>query len=175
MFNEPLENTYFNWLCTKVAKVEVPTPSLTYFNLLRELQNTEFSWVVPRDDNRAEDGVELRLDFQREAFLSVDEGWMQLPCSIFEMMYALAKRASFETGKSAIYWFWTMIENLGLKEFNDASNFDPDEVAYILHRFVWRLYEPDGRGGLFPLKNSIHDQREQEIWYQFSEYLFEQE
>ena len=36
--DEPIEETYFKWLYHKVASVDFPTPSLTYWALLRELQ-----------------------------------------------------------------------------------------------------------------------------------------
>ena len=175
MINEPLENAYFNWLCAKVARSQVTTPSLTYFNLLRELQTTEFGWIIPKDANRAEDGVELRYDFLRESFLAEDHDWMMLPCSVFEMMYALAKNAAFETTESAAWWFWTFIENLGLQDCNDASYFNPNQVGDVLHRLVWRQYNDTGQGGMFPIRDTLRDQREVEIWHQFCEYLADQE
>jgi len=175
MIHEPIEEAYFNWLCTKVCKAEVPTPSLTYFHLLRALHGTEFVWLLSGDDNRAEDGVELRTEFLRVAFTHNDPEWMSMPCSVLEMLIALANRAAFETDRSTVYWFWTFIENLGMREFNDASNFDPREVSDILYRLVWRTYDYEGHGGMFPLTEATHDQRKQEIWYQFCEYLLDQE
>lgn len=169
--NEPLENLYFNWLCAKVIRVEVPTPSLTYYRLLRILHNTEFVWLLSGDDNRAEDGVELRSEFLLEAGIEEDENWYLVGCSIFEMLIAFSRRAQFNAGNTSSFWFWRFLENLGLSHINDAWNVDNGLIEEVLYNFVWRNYEPNGAGGLFPMKNPKHDQRTVEIWYQFCEYL----
>ena len=58
--DEPIESLYFNWLVAKVTDPHARTPSQTHWKLLRELHSNEFVWHVARDDNRAEDGVNLR-------------------------------------------------------------------------------------------------------------------
>ncbi len=171
---EPIESLYFNWLCAKVMRVDVPTPSNTYWKLLRELQNTEFVWVVSMDDNRAEDGKELRHEFLLEARIAVDQEWLNIGCSIFEMLIAFSRRASFTTDRSSPEWFWEFIDNLGLAGFNDAS-FNLFVITDILYSFIWRTFDYHGNGGMFPLKHPHQDQRKLEIWYQFCEYLIEHE
>ncbi len=112
--NEPLENLYFNWLCAKVIYVENPTPFLTYWKLFRKLYSTEYVWLLSGDDNRAEDGVELRTEFLVEADL-FDEGvWDDSGCSIFEMLVAFSRRTQFMAGKTEQFWFWHFLENLHL-------------------------------------------------------------
>ena len=66
------------------------------------------------------------------------------------------------------------MENLGLKEFNDG-NANPNEIARIIDRLIWRTYETNGEGSLFPLRMSAADQKHIEIWHQFCEYLMDQE
>lgn len=173
--SEPLENLYFNWLCAKVIRLENPTPTLRYDKLLRILHTTEFVWLLPGDDNRAEDGKELRRNFLYEAEAPDNPEWRALSCSVFEMLVAFSKRAEFSTDVSNRQWFWEFIENLGLLQFNDASNVTPEDVADILYTFVWRQYPPNGWGGLFPLEGPHRDQREVEIWYQFCDYLTDQD
>lgn len=168
---EPLEDLYFKWLCAKVMSIENPTPSLTYWKLLTDLHNFEFVWLLSGDDNRAEDGVDLRQEFLNGACLESDPNWHALGCSVFEMLFAFSRRAAFETDRSAKEWFWIFIENLSLLEFNDANYLPNVAVSDILYRFVWRTYNFNGRGGLFPLQNPRHDQRKIEVWYQFCEYL----
>lgn len=168
--DEPIESIYFNWLCAKVQRVEVPTPSLTYWKLLRELHNTEFVWNVSMDDNRVEDGKELRLEFLRQSHMKAEERWYHVECSVLEMMIAFSRRAEFSTSTSAKEWFWIFLENLDLLEFNDAS-FVQAPVVDILYRFIWRTYDFDGTGGMFPIEHPRNDQRKVEIWYQFCEYL----
>lgn len=173
--NEPIEEVYFNWLYTKVASVAVPTPSLTYYTLLRDLHMTEFVWLLSGDDNRAEDGMELRKEFLREAMLEQDPPWLSIPCSVLEMLIAFTRRASFVTDKGAREWFWIFLDNLGLSEMTDARSNVSERVYEAMDTFVWRTYHSNGDGGgMFPLHSPEHDQREVEIWYQFCEWLVDQ-
>jgi hypothetical protein len=172
---EPLENLYFNWLCAKVIRVENPTPSLTYWKLFRQLHNTEFVWLVSGDDNRAEDGLELRTEFLYEAHLNDDAAWHGVGCSIFEMLIAFARRTKFMAGETVQFWFWLFLENLGLNGCNDASRTPSSYIEEILDNFVWRNYRSSGQGGLFPMSNPPADQRKVEIWYQFCEYLVDRD
>lgn len=173
--NEPIENVYFNWLCAKVVRLENPTPSLTFWKLLRILHQTEFIWLVSGDDNRVEDGLELRNEFLLESNFEKDTYWFYSPCSVFEMLFAFSRRCEFATDQPRQLWFWLFLDNLGLKECNDASDPDEEYISQVLYNFVWRTYAFNGDGGLFPLRNPKHDQRDVEIWYQFSEYLIDQE
>ena len=172
--SEPLENLYFNWLCAKVLRLDNPTPSLTYWNLLRHLHNTEFVWLLSGDDNRAEDGRELRRHFLLAADIPNHVEWRALPCSLLEMLVAFAQRAEFQTSEPSAQWFWEFIENLELSVCNDAAHFSEDSVDAVLQQFIWRTYDPSGQGGLFPMRHPKHDQTKTELWYQFSEYLVDQ-
>lgn len=165
--NEPIENDYFNWLCAKVKEIGNPN----YDDLLRILHGTEFVWVVPADRHRAADGVELRTDYFKARFKKKDPWLLEQPCSIFEVLIAMAKRAEFQTDIPFKDWFWEMISNLRLDEFRRVHASDIDQIEDILYTFVWRQYDPSGVGGLFPLSSTQNDQRKIEIWYQFFEYL----
>ena len=172
----PLEDEYFSWLCDQVLRVRVPTPSLRYDRLFRILHNTEFAWKILGDDNRAADGVELRSKFLQYQNLPDDPVWLNLGCSIFEMFIALSARAEFVTDNVTVeQWFWTILQNLGLDQYSDAFVFCDEDVEEILYRLIWRQYDYDGRGGMFPLQNPRQDQTQVEIWYQFFAYLEEQE
>jgi hypothetical protein len=173
--NEPIENLYFNWLYSKVASTEVPTPSLTYLKLFRLLHTSEFVWLVSGDDNRAEDGLELRKQFLRESFIKHETPWIEIECSVLEMLIAFSKRAEFQTDLTAREWFWIFLVNLGLSELNDAASRIDQTVSDVLDVFVWRTYNFDGAGGMFPINNPRRDQRKLEIWYQFCDYLIDQE
>jgi hypothetical protein len=166
---ESLDDLYFNWLCAKVLLADAPFQS--YFKLLHILHDTEYVWTMLGDDNRAEDGRELRLDFRRETGISTTQEFEDVDCSILEMLIALSQRAEFQTDLSCYSWFWIFIQNLGLAEASDDSRMEAEDVAEILNRFVWRNYERNGSGGLFPMEFSVDDQRKVEIWYQLAQYL----
>jgi hypothetical protein len=174
MVYEPIEETYFNWLYSKVARVDNPTPSLTYYTLLRDFHSYEFVWNVIGDDNRAEDGLDVRREFLAQvSHEDSDVPWMHPGCSVLEMLIALSRKCAFQTEIDYREWFWIFLDNLGVGQLSDAHKHISRNTAEALDRLVWRTYEPNGLGGLFPLRHPAHDQRKVEIWYQFCEYLID--
>lgn len=174
-----LNNEYFEWLYGLVCDTRRPK-SLSYRKLLMHLHNTEFRYVIQRDRNRASDGIDLRYRFalEREHKYPTDQVMNILdgPCSVLEMMIALAIRCE-ETimddasiGDRTSQWFWGMVNNLGLGAMLD-NRFERGEFDRIVNRFLDREYSPDGRGGLFRLRNCDRDLRTVEIWYQLCWYL----
>ena len=73
-------------------------------------------------------------------------------------------------GNRTRQWFWSMISSLGLGSMHD-ERFDEAYVKQIVIRFLNREYQPDGRGGLFTIRNCEYDLRDVEIWYQLCWYL----
>lgn len=171
-----LEENYFKWLCAKIMYVPNPTPSLTHWKLLRILHSTEFVWLLSGDDNRAADGIDLRNDFMFESRSPIPRSDVRsfAPCSVFEMLIAFSKRAEFMTDVRANIWFWEFLTNLDLIRFTDAEDIDPADTEEILDKFIWRTYDRNGRGGIFPIANTRSDQRDIELWYQFCDYLVDQ-
>lgn len=173
--SEPLENLYFNWLCARVVDVRIKSPSSTYWELLKILHRTEFVWLLSGDDNRAEDGKELRRDFLIQAEIPDDIEWrLTVECSMLEMFIGLSIRAGFTTDTSISEWFWEFMENLGLREFHDG-NVEPRMIQEILEVCIWRLYDENCHGGIFPMKAPPKNQKEVELWYQFCDYLVDQD
>lgn len=179
MFNEPIEEVYFGWLYSKVAYTENPTPSLTYYTLLRDLHATEFAYILTGDDNRAEDGLDLRREFVREAMLPNEppELSRHIPCSVLEMLIAFARRINFDDdSRTPREWFWVFMENLGLRDLSDSYPGVSERVYQVMEQFVWRTYSFSGNGGgLFPLRQPEQDQTRVELYYQFCAWLVEQE
>lgn len=177
MNSEPLDELYFSWLYGEVADPNFHEQALTYWKLLRILFKTEFthSPEIVNDENRIEDGKALRLVFlDSQGISDVDPEWMELGCSVLELLVGLSRRLEFDADGEPHYWFWIMMENLGLRGYNDKMKRMPRRhIKDVLDRFILRDYEPDGRGGLFPLRNPQHDQRERELWYQMNDYIQE--
>jgi hypothetical protein len=128
---------------------------------------------VPNDDNRAEDGRALRCEWANEEGADVDHDWLSLGCSFLEMLIGLSRRLAFETEVVASAWFWHLINNMGLLGYHDKSNFAEEDVDDRTSAVIWRTYEYNGNGGLFPLRAPSQDQRQVELWYQLSEYLLQ--
>ncbi|MCC8151376.1 MAG: hypothetical protein LIO96_07975 [Lachnospiraceae bacterium] len=171
---------YFKWLCDFIIDREHFEES-SYHALLEFLYDTDFYYLIATDmdENRAMDGVELRYRFGYENSYNADEINVCLddhPCSVLEMMIALADRCEThithdpDIGDRTAFWFWNMILSLGLDYMND-ENFDEDVANYILTRFLDREYDRDGKGGLFTIEDCKDDLRQVEIWCQMCWYL----
>lgn len=140
------------------------------------LHDTEFVWSVPHDENRAADGISLRYRYCLIHDCEDLEYCLDGPCSVLEMMLAMAIRCEEtitddpEKGDRTAQWFWSMIASLGLGSMSD-SNFNEWLVNDVITRFLNREYDPDGRGGLFTVKNWNRDMRTAEIWHQLMAYI----
>lgn len=174
----PLDESYFRWLYGQVADSESSVKRRTYWGLFRILYSTEFdTFLVENDRNRADEArYELRHEFLRETGIRIDRRWMELGCSILELMVDLSRLLSFEAGGRPPYWFWRLVENLGLLRYNDAVRRLPrNHIEQILDDVIMRRYNRNGLGGFFPLRTPPNDQRETELWYQLNYYVLEQE
>jgi hypothetical protein len=181
--DEPLDEGYFKWLYGQVSPLRLKNPTRTYWALLRQLYQTEFVWFVPNDDNRLEDGRDLRYEFMDSVHgldrSEVDPEWLGLGCSMLEMLIALSRHLSFEAEGEVRDWFWHLLDQLDLRKYNDRF-YDPEAAPHkfqaieeTLERVIWRRYNYDGTGGLFPLRNPTQDQRDVELWYQMGSYIVE--
>lgn len=174
-FEDRVNNEYFDWLCELIDSKRF-SKRISYRKLLMRLHDIEFTWFVPHDDNRADDGVQLRRRYALECHDMELSDYIVGPCSVFEMMVALAIRCEENIMDDALYgnrtgqWFWGMIHNLGLTPMTD-SEFDRNFVDEVIARLLNREYEPDGKGGLFTVRHCDHDLRTVEIWCQLSWYL----
>lgn len=174
MIRHDIKTEYFEWLNRIVCDDDC------HRRLITHLHNVEFRYLHPMDQNRAEDGENLRYRFvyYNDYMHACDEilDILAGPCSVLEMIIALAIRCEEDDmddprmGNRTRQWFWGMIVNLGLGSMTNEI-FDRREVDRILDRFMNREYEPDGRGGLFTIKNCDRDVRDVEIWWQLGWYL----
>lgn len=67
-------------------------------------------------------------------------------------------------------WFWEMIVNLGLGAMTD-SRFNKKFVDETINKFLNRDYDPDGKGGLFTIRDCDRDVRDLDIQHQLCRYL----
>lgn len=172
MTPELTDDAYLRWLYRQVAQVRLRNPSRTYWSLLRQLYTTEFVWFIPNDDNRVMDGRELRYEFiEEEGITYVNDEWLDLGCSMLEMLIALSRRLSFDAEGQPRAWFWHLLKNIELDHLTDEQPYSEKEVDDVLETVIWRNYQANGHGGLFPLKNAKRDQTKVEIWYQLAAYL----
>lgn len=172
---DEIANRYFEWIYELVCRNRY-AKQISFRKLLMYLHSTEFTYFVPNDDNRAEDGIDLRDRFILSNGYEDGCNYLDGPCSILEMMVALAIRCEESImddpgfGDRTNQWFWGMIVSLGLGSMTD-DRFDKGYVADAVERFLNREYAPNGKGGLFTIRNCTRDLRTIEIWYQMCWYL----
>jgi len=173
-----MNELYFKWMYDLVISGQK-----SYKRLLKVLYDTEFYYRIPMDGNRYEDGIDLRYRFGYEHNLKDIEIVTTIdtkPCSVLEMMVALAIRCEEhimddpDIGDRTGKWFMVMINSLGLAGMTD-DNFDKNYISDVLDRFLEGKYDRNGKGGLFIIKSRKHDMRKSEIWYQLMWYLNEEE
>lgn len=182
---DSIVSEYFSWLCDLAG---INNSMHSYFLLASKLHELVFYYTdIKHDKNRATDGLKLRDDFLDEKFPEDNYDYYlasryinEHPCTVFEMLIALAYRISEtvifdEEDYDGVYWFWKMIENLGIDIYNDDDYYDlnPDDIERIIDNLLDRNYEYNGEGGLFPLIRPETDQRDVEIWFQMESYLLE--
>lgn len=166
------ETSYFDWLTNQIDNDYISYNKEKFIKTALLLNEIEFTYFVPNDDNRAADGIALREKFKEETGSNQDFG--DMPCSVLEMMIALAMRCERDIMgdennplNRTYLWFWCMLVNL---KINDC---DEETLRKRVSKMLKRTYGKNGNGGLFPLKNPPKDQRNTEIWYQMSFWLQE--
>ena len=148
---------YFKWLSMLAFGSKVNE----YADLALTLWNTPYEFNYDLDKDRNSDGLALRTQFNM-----VNPGY---PCTTLEALLAIAMRCDAISGEpdqsNISKWFMELLYNL--------TGGDLSDIQLHLERWFNRSYAPDGRGGLFPLKNPVHDQRFVATWGQMCSYLSE--
>ena len=178
MIEHGINADYFEWLYEGMCGDRY-SKNVSYRKLLERLQSINFRYTIPNDRNRAHDGKSLRYSFALaegcEDNPEMITEYLEGPCSVFEMMVALAQRCESvmddpKIGDRTGQWFWGMIANLGLNGMTD-NRYDEQYVNDVISRFLDREYESNGKGGLFTIRNCEYDLPDVEIWYQLCWYL----
>lgn len=178
MTRNELSREYFNWLYNLVSKNRY-AEGISFRKLLIFLHETEFTWMISKDQNRADNGIALRYRFAITEGFDDCVDWvldvLDAPCSVLEMMVALSLQCEEWAddplmGDRTAQWFWNMIVSLGLGPAIDGR-FDRRLAEAVITRFLNHDYESNGRGGLFTIRYSDIDMRNVEIWEQMCAYL----
>ena len=159
---------YYIWLCD-IVNMEAHSG---YSNLISFLYDTEFVWSVAKDSNRAEDGKQLRYDYidcyNEFRFVDYESmSWTDEPCSILEMLIALARRTRIdlmpEFDMTTADWFWIFVKNLGFLGYDDRCIFD-EKFLTLFQKKVSGFWFPD----TFSEKRAFSDA---DIWHKLQSWL----
>ena len=175
MTYDEMTDLYFSWIEKLISDDSVEASD--YRKLLLFLNDIPFSYIIPMDDNRIADGIDLRYRFGYDTEIPYAQIATYLDirtASVLEVMVALSLRIEeqFIDGDDVGKWFWIMINNLGLGEYKDLY-FNKAKVDRIIKQFIERDYNKNGSGGLFITNDINKDLRNIEIWDQMHLYLNE--
>ena len=177
-----IEDDYRNWLIDLTCNW--CSNHGHYRNLMTYLYSRDFVCFYPNDENRAQDGLELRFRFvespagSKYTYHDVYNYMPDARCNMLEMMTALAQRCEDhimgdpDIGDRSGVWFFNMIANMHLAGMTDEF-FDILTVERAVTNVIEHNYARNGDGGLFSVRNPAIDMRTAEIWYQMNWYLGE--
>ena len=137
---DKVKNDYFNWMYDMMCKGRF-AKEITYRQLFEFLHEVEFTYFVPHDENRAGDGRALRYKYCVTHNCEDLEDCLDGPCSVLEMMVALAIRCEERImsdptkGDRTAQWFWGMMTSLGLSSMCDY-NYNEWLVNDVITRFL---------------------------------------
>ena len=155
-----------------------------YSYLLRKLWSMPFHGSIGNDDDRGDEGLELRARYNYilaknsniDASRFPEAGDIFGECRVLEMLIALSMRMYDLMQDMGVYnsvsrWFWEIMHNVGFDTLDDGVYLESngDEVVENVVTDILDLRErKSGRpGGWF----YVSDWRKLEIWYQMHEYL----
>lgn len=168
-----LSEGYLRWLAPQIRDKH-SNPEKSYVDLLRLMFDKEFVWLIPNDDNRVMDGLDLRSEFCHTRNVQLDALSSLGTASFLEVMIGLSRRMAFAAGGQAHDWAWTFLSNLELQGMSDPlTKRKAKQADDILDACIWRTYQSDGVGGFFPLAWPDDDQTKIELWYQMAAYINE--
>lgn len=155
------DTTYFEWLCERVdiwGKEEETADYL--FKML-------YSYHFILDENRSRAGLNLRQEFT-DIYHAPDEELKTGPCTVFEMLVALAMSFSENADIPVGTAYHEMIRNLDL-----SARKTEYEVNRIVTDWLDGSFDKDGKGSPFPVIHYTGDVRILDLWSQMNIYIHE--
>lgn len=180
-----LEYLYFEWLLTRLDPGGV-REGVAYLCSL--LHNCAFKRRVGNDINRATDGANLRKEFlsqMEDANFDprITNALLDMECTWLEMLVALAIGLDYLYDGGVEEQFVELVSNLGFDTIlslggpsrsDMMGEYDQRLVDVVTSNVDANLFDENGHGGLFPLRENDHpDQRGVEIWDQHAAYFRE--
>lgn len=167
---------YGSWL-----RIRFTNLGENYSKLIRHLHSRPFTYLIDKDSNRYEDGVNLRyryFDSLNNLHIKTDNTTFNgIPCSVLEMLCAFAERIDDEyIGEPDEYhpeiMFWHFMKNLDILYMTDKC-YDKEMVDTHLDIWLNREFSRRGYGSIFELPHGLRcdDQRTVEMALQMTAYI----
>lgn len=155
---ECIIETYARWLLNKIDAKEI--------HLFKSLIKYPFYAILKEDESRIGDARRLRDAFNDLSGNGIYETDDRI--TILELLVSFAIRIDndfLDIGPGII--FFEMVSYLELSCPQTMM------LKERLERFVYRTYDQNGMGGIFPLKNPEKNQREVPLWNQAMAFIHE--
>lgn len=176
---EQIRSEYFEWLYKKSMGAAIA--GVQFRKLFTVLHSMEFKAIMKEDQQRVEDGIDLRDTYAYETGQDskLIKEYLDDPCSVLEMMLALAIREESimddpRKGDRTKQWLWMQLGSIGIGSNYDfmGEKFPEEEIREKVSKMINREYAPDGDGGLFKFYNAPEeDLTTIDIWKQMCWYL----
>lgn len=154
--------TYFDWLCDIVGLNTTDS-----IHLAKTLYDIPYEWHFVMDENRAEEGLTLRVEFSEE-FGVVTEDIKSGKCSVFEMLVALSRRMFENSDISPDKCYHEMIRNLGLLDYPEKP-----VIYLVIKRWMDGNFDRNGTGSPFVFRHHEGDARNLDLWNAMTIYISE--
>lgn len=181
---EELKTEYFTYLMRDRLGLDIDEHNpYGYKSLCEILHDYSFIPLLPFDENRCSDCVDLRHEFSDE-YGDIISSILPATGTMLELMVVLVGKISYNTvgsiyQKSEGQWFEEMLKNADLNKWNNRlMTMVPEEFSKLniynrLETVIYRLFDWDGAGSFFPLRSPKNDQRHEEILVQMNNYIAE--
>ena len=88
---DKIQDEYFEWMCEMVGANANCEGDYSFNKLLRHLHQIEFTYTIPKDENRAKAGIGLRRRFSLHTNQEIKD-YLDGPCSVLELIVSIAKK-----------------------------------------------------------------------------------
>lgn len=176
-----------DYLCWLMNQGQIPAEGPEgYSHLCEVLQDIYFVSLIEFDENRIEEGKELREEWKDtcgDTSMEPDDELIPYTCTALEMIIVMARRMCFEMSDSQFEagigkWVMELLENAGLAYWrNDIFEMNPEysqsRIRSTMNGIIYRRYLYNGEGSFFPMNYCHTDVRKQELLVQMNNYLAE--
>lgn len=178
MREDVIKEDYFEYLCDMIC--DKRHRKSDYISLFELLHSVPFEVIIEKDDGRETDGRYLRWHFcygneELEEYYS--DAWKLERASVLEVLIGISERLEAQIGDSMVGnhindRFWMLISNLDLEKFDEKS-FDRKKIKEKIRFWMYRKYDKNGKGSIFPVTKSDKNLKNEEIWTQMCLWILE--
>lgn len=154
-----LKMDYYSYLCGLAGLVESS-------RIATVLDDINYTWRNPLDENRAEAGKNLRRKFANSEGLEINDIRVG-ECSVLEMLVAVSVELAETYDNYSEDWFSEIADNLGI------VGCSCEKIRFIITKWLIGDYDKHGNGTPFPLTNDEKDCRTMQLHDQMNAYLNE--